>query len=132
LEVNGLDVSTIKEFAKKFKLTANTWTDVGIRYDDLETGTYIMQVEMNDANPQNAQYGEKISGILTWYGLPTNGADADIIPVSKSGHSRNGHDIQLRTLRTLSSDAGVLKLQIMDTANWNMESNVVFRFKRLI
>jgi hypothetical protein len=132
LEVNGLDISTIKEFTKTYKLAANTWTDTGIYYNHLATGTYIMQVVLNDANPQNAQYGETISGVLTWYALPTNGTDADVIPVSKSGHSRNGHNIQLRVLRTSSSGAGVLKLQIMDDVAWNGNSNVVFRFKRLI
>jgi hypothetical protein len=35
LEVNGLDISTIKEFTKSLKLTANTWADTGIKYDDL-------------------------------------------------------------------------------------------------
>jgi hypothetical protein len=132
LEVNGLDISTIKEFTKTYKLTANTWTDTGIYYNHLATGTYIMQVVLNDANPQNAQYGETISGILTWYALPTNGTDADVIPVSKSGHSRNGHNIQLRVLRTSSSGEGILKLQIMDDVAWNGNANVVFRFKRLI
>jgi hypothetical protein len=132
LEVNGLDISTIKEFTKTYKLTANTWTDTGIYYNHLATGTYIMQVVLNDATPQNAQYGERISGILTWYALPTNGTDADVIPVSKSGHSRNGHNIQLRVLRTSSSGEGVLKLQIMDDVAWNGNANVVFRFKRLI
>ncbi len=133
LEVNGLDISTIKEFTKSLKLTANTWTDVGINYTDLATGTYVMQVVLNNnTSAINSQFGERISGILSWYALPTNGSDADLIPVSKAGHSRNGHNIQLRILRTVNTGAGVLKLQIMDDVSWNGNGDIVFKFKRLI
>lgn len=133
LEVNELDITTIKEFTKSLKLTANTWTDVGIKYDDLATGTYIMQVILNNnTSAINNQFGERISGILSWYALPTNGTDADVIPVSKAGHSRNGHNIQLRTLRTITANGGVLKLQMTDDVSWNGNGDIVFKFKRLI
>jgi hypothetical protein len=133
LEVNGLDISTIKEFTKSLKLTANTWADTGIKYDDLPTGTYVMQVVLNNnTSAINNQFGERISGVLSWYALPTNGTDADVIPISKAGHSRNGHNIQLRILRTITSSGGVLKLQMMDDVSWNGNGDIVFKFKRLI
>jgi hypothetical protein len=133
LEVNGLDISTIKEFTKSLKLTANTWADTGIKYDDLPTGTYVMQVILNNnTSAINNQFGERISGVLSWYALPTNGTDADVIPISKAGHSRNGHNIQLRILRTITSNGGILKLQMMDDVSWNGNGDIVFKFKRLI
>jgi hypothetical protein len=133
LEVNGLDISTIKEFKKTFKLDANVWTNVGIDYTDLETGTYIMQVVLNNI-PEgiNNQWNERISGIVTWHSLSTNNNSADVIPVSKAGHSRNNHNIQLRVLRTVVTAEGYLRLQMMDDIAWSGECEVVFRFKRLI
>lgn len=130
LEVNGLDISTVKEFTKSIQLPANTWTDVGINGQDLQTGTYVMQVWMNNNSEQTGQWNERISGILTWFEGSTNSEDADDIPVSKSGHAKNAHNIKLRITRTLNS--GRLKLQMYDDKQWYGKADVVFRFKRLI
>ena len=130
LEVNGLDVSTITEFTKSIQLPANSWTDVGINGQDLKTGTYIMQVYMNNASEQTGQWNETISGLLTWFEGSTNSEDADEIPISKAGHAKNAHNIKLRTTRTLNS--GRLKLQMYDDKQWYAKADVVFRFKRLI
>ena len=130
LEVNGLDVSTIKEFTKSLQLPANTWTDVGINGQDLQTGTYVMQVWMNNNSEQTGQWNERISGLLTWFEGSTNSEDADDIPISKSGHAKNAHNIKLRITRTLNS--GRLKLQMYDDKQWYGKADVVFRFKRLI
>ena len=130
LEVNGLDISTIKEFTKSIQLPANTWTDVGIQFQDLATGTYIMQVWMDNNSEQTGQWNERISGILTWFEGGTNSEDAHEIPVSKAGHATNSHNIKLRITRMLK-DGGV-KLQMYDDKQWYGKADVVFRFKRLI
>ena len=130
LEVNGLDISTVKEFTKSLQLQADTWIDVGINGQDLPTGTYIMQVLMNDNSTNNGQWNERMSGILTWFEGSTNSEDSDDIPLSKSGHAKNAHNIKLRTMRTLNN--GRLRLQMYDDKQWYARANVVFRFKRLI
>lgn len=130
LEVNGLDISTVTEFTKSLQLPADTWTDVGINGQDLQTGTYIMQVFMNSNSEQTGQWNERISGILTWFEGSTNSEDADDIPISKSGHAKNAHNIKLRITRTLNS--GRLKLQMYDDKQWYGKADVVFRFKRLL
>lgn len=130
LEVNGLDISTIKEITKSLKLTANTWADVGINGQDLQTGTYIMQVWMNDNSTATGQWNERMSGILTWFEGSTNSGDVDNIPVTRAGHSRNSHNIQFRVARTTNS--GRLKLQMCDSIDWSGNSNVIFSFKRLL
>ena len=130
LEVNGLDISTVKEFTKSLQLPADTWIDVGINGQDLPTGTYIMQVLMNDNSTNNGQWNERMSGILTWFEGSTNSEDSDDIPLSKSGHAKNAHNIKLRTMRTLNN--GRLRLQMYDDKQWYARANVVFRFKRLI
>ena len=132
LEVNGFDISTVKEFTKSLKLSANTWTDVGISYQDLKTGTYVMQVWMDDNQGATGQWNERISGIVTWFESPTNSEGTDDIPVSKAGHATNSHNIKLRTARTPTSSGGVLRLQMYDNIDWGGSANVVFRFKRLI
>lgn len=132
LEVNGLDISTIKEFTKSLQLPANTWTDVGINYQDLKTGTYVMQVWMDDNQTATGQWNERISGIVTWFESPTNSEGVSEIPVSKSGHANNSHDIKLRVARLSTSGGGYLKLQMYDNIAWSGSANVVFRFKRLI
>ena len=108
LEVNGLDISTIKVFTKSLKLTADAWIDVGINGNDLESGTYIMQVWMNHNSEATGQWNERISGIVAWFEGGTNSQCVDDIPVSKAGHATNSHNIKLRTARM--SSGGVLKL----------------------
>lgn len=130
LEVNGLDISTIKEFTKSLQLSADAWTDVGINGNDLESGTYVMQVWMNNNSEATGQWNERISGIVSWFEGGTNSQGADDIPVSKAGHATNSHNIKLRTARMTSG--GVMKLQMYDNIAWTGNANVVFRFKRLI
>jgi hypothetical protein len=134
LEVNGLDISTIKELKKTIKLNANAWTNVGINYTDLASGTYVMEIFINhNTSAISNQFGERISGILSWYSLTTNSTNTDVIPVSKSGHARNNHNIQVRVARTTTATGeGYLRLQMMDDVAWNGEGEVLFRFKRLI
>ena len=130
LEVNGLDISTIKDFTKSLQLSADTWTDVGITRTDLSTGTYVMQVYLNDNSEATGQWHERISGIVTWYDGGTNSEGVDDVPVSKAGHATNSHNIKFRTARTPSG--GGFRLQMYDSIAWTGKANVVFRFKRLI
>lgn len=130
LEVNGLDIGTIYSVTKTLKLTANTWTDTGLYSNFIPTGTYIMEVTLN--TNINGFYGEKMAGILSWHSQTTNGTDGDEIPLSKSGHARNGHNVKLRTLRTTQSQEGVLKIQIIDSNAWSGDGEVIFRFRRIL
>lgn len=131
VEIDGIDIGTIKQITKELKLTADTWQDTGISGADLEAGTYILQLQIN-AGENTGLWNEFASGLLTWYANRTNSTnyDADEIPLSKAGHSRNKHIIKLRTLRTPNS--GSLKLQICDSISWNGSANVVFRLRRMI
>ena len=130
LEVNGLDISTIKVFTKSLKLSADSWSDVGINGNNLESGTYVMQVWMNYNSEATGQWNERISGIVAWFEGGTNSQGVDDIPVSKAGHATNSHNIKLRTARM--SSGGVLKLQMCDNIAWTGYADVVFSFKRLI
>lgn len=108
---------------------ANTWYDVGISGSDLGTGTYIMQAFLN-GKALDGQYDERISGIVAWFSSNTNSYDVDEIPLSKSGHTRNTHNIKFRVLRQPNNSPA--KLQISDTIAWSGSSDIVFTFRRLI
>lgn len=111
-------------------MTQNTWYDTGIIGTDLTTGTYVMEVYLSDYWNSNGQYSERMSGIVAWYAENSNSTNTDEISLSKAGHARNNHDIKLRIAR--QGNRVPIKLQIMDTLNWNSAANVIFRFRKLI
>lgn len=105
------------------------WTDTGISHDDLETGTYVVQVYTG------AQYAslwsERWSGIMTWYAGGTNSGDADEILLHNAGHASNNRDLFLRVKRN-SRDSGDLSLQYAFTNADETETTITFSFRRLI
>ena len=118
------DITTI---SKSLKVTTS-WMDTGITGTNLATGTYAIQMLVNDGT-NTSQWNEHYSGIMSWYADGTNSTDADEILLHKAGHASNSRHTYLRTLRQTS---GVLKLQISTTHNFSEASNIVFKFKKLI
>ena len=96
--------------------TNNEWTDVGINGTDLSTGTYIVQMFINEG--ASGQHHEFYSGTMSWYNGNTNDDNSDEIFLHNAGHASqasSGEDNKnwfLRTARTMSSDANDLKLQV--------------------
>ena len=134
-KVGGETISGIGQQINLAKLininVANNWYDTGIAGNNLESGTYIMEVYINGQS-KNAQFIERLSGIVAWHNSSTNSENSDEIPLSKAGHARNNHDIKLRTKRNPGGTYNVLKLQISDSSAWNAEDTVYFRFRKLI
>lgn len=129
---DGTDIDQIKSYTKSLTLTSS-WQDTGVNGAELATGTYTIQVTVNNSGANGYQYDEMYSGTMTWYGSNTNSTDHDEIVLHAAGHARNGKSIFLRTLRTVSSDANDLKLQIRDNRNATQTaSNYIFKFRRLI
>lgn len=119
------DITTI---TKSLKVTTS-WMDTGIAGANLATGTYAVQMLINDG-ANAAQYNEYYSGIMSWYSGTTNSGDADEILLHKAGHASNGRHVYLRIIRTTSS--GNLKLQICSSDAFAAASNITFKFKKLI
>ena len=94
----------------------------------MNTGIYIMEMYINSWSA-NQQWNEYIGAVIAWYGANTNSTNADEIPVSKSGHARNNHNIRLRLLRQAGSSDGI-KLQICDSIAWTGSGDITFRFKK--
>ena len=129
---DGTDIDQIKSYTKSLALTSS-WQDTGVNGAELATGTYTIQVTVDNNGANGYQYDEMYSGTMTWYGSNTNSTDHDEIVLHAAGHARNGKSIFLRTLRTTSSDANDLKLQIRDNRNATQTaSNYIFKFRRLI
>jgi len=135
---SGTDVDQLKTVTMSFQLTADTWTDTGIDGTDLSTGTYIVQVYVDDHNINGLHYDEYYSGTMSWYSSSTNSTVVDEIPLHRAGHAPNSGDIQLRTQRASGSDTHDLMLQIKHnrTYNANLDNTdgkrMTFKFRRLI
>lgn len=126
-------VGEIKEFVKQVNVSAiNTWYDVGITGNDLETGTYIMEAYTNSSGVNN-QYQERLSGIVAWYHSGTNDQTADEIPLSKAGHARNSHNIKFRIVRSRSTETpNNIRLQVSDTIAWSGTGTFTIKFRKII
>ena len=136
---DGTSVDQVKEYSMTFQLTANTWTDTGINATDLTTGTYAVQVYVDDYVVGGQHYTEYYSGMMSWYSENTNTTHVDEIVLHRAGHGPNNGDIQLRTERTLSADTNDLMLQVKHNLSYTAAldgtttgKKMIFKFRRLI
>ena len=119
-----------------FTSTAGTYAEVMSGNDVItETGTYSIQMLVNDFAVGGTQYDEKYSGVMTWHKTSTNDANVGAISeiaLHRAGHAGNQGITYLRTRETTSADNNELKLEIMSNKTYTSASNVVFKFVRLI
>lgn len=118
---------------KNLTLTTD-WQDTGIKSNDLDTGTYIVQLYANDAGSGGTNVNEYYSGTMSWYSGNTDSSlelPTDEIVLHRAGGSGDGA-LYLRTYRTPSANPDNLKLQIYSNASSASSSNYVFKFKRMI
>ncbi|HHG3075767.1 TPA: hypothetical protein ACPVXB_001025 [Vibrio parahaemolyticus] len=122
------DVSAFKQFTKKLTLS-NNWLDTGIAMNDLSSGSYMVSVEVNQAD--TGFYGAIFTGVMSWYAADTNSPETTEILLHGAGHSLGGHRIFLRTQFTSRGGAG-LRLQISTTRGGTPAANYIFKFRKLI
>jgi hypothetical protein len=134
----GTDVDQVKEFSQTFQLTANTWTDTTVVGSQLNTGTYAMQVHVDDYSAGGNHYDEIYSAMISWYSSSTNSTHTDEIVVHRAGHAPNNGDVQFRTQRASATDTHDLMLQVKHNLSYNQALNgttgkrMIFKFRRLI
>lgn len=122
------DFSRVISIQKQIKLTTD-WQDTGIAGNNLETGTYVVQV--SGFNWSYTQiYSEMYSGIMSWYSDATNSGNSSEIFLHNAGHADNSNAIYLRTLRTAGNN--YLKLQIACKVAATGTDTLTFKFRRLI
>ena len=121
-----------------FTSTAGTYAEVMEGSDVITaSGTYSVQMFVNDFAVGGTQYSETYSGIMSWASATnTNNGSGDStiseIVLHRSGHATNSGVTYLRTRETTSANGGKLKLEIMCNKTYTGASNVVFKFVRLI
>jgi hypothetical protein len=125
IKATANDITTITKLLN----VTTSWVDTGIAGSNLESGTYAVQMYVNDGT-NVGQYQEFYSGIMSWYSGTSNSGEADEILLHKAGHASNGKHVYLRTIRT--TGGGYLKLQISCTHAFSAASNITFKFKKLI
>ena len=136
----GTGIDQIKEFSTSLQLTADTWTDTGINSTDLATGTYAVQVFVDDYGVGGNHYSEIYSGMMSWYSSNPNEASfmVDEITLHRAGHAPNDGHIQLRTERVPSADPNDLMLQVKHNKTYSAALDngsgkaMRFKFRRLI
>jgi hypothetical protein len=134
----GTDIDQVKDFAMSFALTKDVWTDTGINATDLSSGTYVVQMHVQDYAVGGGHYNEFYSGMMSWYSGDTNDPNVDEILLHRAGHAPQGASIQLRTERTYTADTNDLMLQIKHNITYSAaldDSNtkfIRFKFRRLI
>ena len=122
------DFSRVISIQKQIKLTTD-WQDTGIAGNNLETGTYVVQVSGFNWS-YTSLYSEIYSGIMSWYSDATNSGNSSEIFLHNAGHADNNNAIYLRTLRTGGNNS--LKLQIACKVAATGTDSLTFKFRRLI
>ena len=123
------DFSRVISIQKQIKLTTD-WQDTGIAGNNLETGTYIIQVSGFNSS-YTSLYNEIYSGIMTWYASETNSDNSSEIFLHNAGHADNSNAIYLRTSRRSYGNGG-LHLQIACKVAASGTDTLTFKFRRLI
>lgn len=123
------DFSRVISIQKQIKLTTD-WQDTGIAGNNLEAGTYVVQVSGFNAS-YTSLYSETYSGIMTWYASETNSDNYSEIFLHNAGHADNSNAIYLRTSRRAYGNGG-LHLQIACKVAASGTDTLTFKFRRLI
>lgn len=123
-ETLNADLITIE---KNLKVT-QAWMDTGIQNNNLETGTYIVQVTISSGN--NSMWSTISSGIMSWRSDNVNDSETDEIILHRTGHAYH-NVIYLRTVLPGSSSSGI-KLQIASSSNFVESATITFKFRKMI
>lgn len=121
-------VDTITTFTKTLALSTS-WQNTGITGTDLDTGTYIVQLFVDNFSQGGGHIDELYSGIMSWYGVAfTVGDDQTEILLHAAGEQNNNELVYLTVER---QDGGELRLLIKSTTSAT-STDYVFKFRRMI
>lgn len=107
------------------------WANTGIYGPNLSTGTYLVQVYCG--TNYNSIWGERWSGVMSWYDQNTNSTDSDEIWLHNAGHSSNGRRLYLRVKRDGGTVSGTkyLTLQYAFSHANTTATTIKFTFRRI-
>lgn len=127
----GTSIDQIASFTPSLTLST-AWQDTGVKATDLATGTYLVQVLINNVGVSGGQTTEYYSGVMSWYSSDTNEVTTDEIVLHRAGVKNSNNAVFLRIARTLTADVNDMKLQISSTNNDSGASTVTMKFRRMI
>jgi hypothetical protein len=107
------------------------WANTGIYGPNLDTGTYLVQVYCG--TNYNSIWGERWSGVMSWYNQNTNNTDSDEIWLHNAGHASNGRRLYLRVKRDGDTVSGTkyLTLQYAFSHANTTATTIKFTFRRI-
>ncbi len=108
------------------------WQDTGINTNTLATGTYFVQMLVNNASVGGISVTEYYSGMMSWFSFDTDDTVEDEIILHRAGNKAGSNRVYLKTTRTLSANSQDLKLQISSLHNDSGSANIQFKFRRMI
>lgn len=130
IDITATDLFETYTFEKTLTLTPD-WIETGITGPDMVTGSYIIQVKVNDGSDNGADglshYHEMYTGTMSWYADSTNSTDEDEIVLHKAGHASNKNNIYLRTKRKSGNDRLVLEMSCNKTCTASTTYTIVAR-----
>ena len=116
------DITTINK-----TLTPSTnWSDTGIAGTNLSTGSYIVQMLVNDGTVNTSEY---YTGNMSWYDGTCTSGESDEILLHKAGSASGNNHVYLRVLRVAS---GSMKLQIASSTAFTTSTSITFKFRKII
>jgi hypothetical protein len=129
---SGTDIDQLYTVTASLNLSTTAWFDTGINAADLASGSYMVQVYVDNADVDGGNYQEFYTGIMSWYGGNPNSAVTDEIVLHRAGYAPNTGVITLRTERVLLADTNDLMLQIATTDPTTAVDDYTFKFRRMI
>jgi len=128
------NVDEVKTFNLNISYDTTTWTDVGISTSDLATGSYIIQLYLDNGSQYVANRGTYYTGFMSWYGgsdIYQDPPTYNEILLHHSGRAQwNGSVFYLRTYR--DGTASTMSLQIKNAARVATNVAMTFKFRRMI
>ena len=126
---DGTNVDQLTVFNKSLTITTS-WLDTGIKFEDLASGSYIMQVTANDSGVGGGHVNIIYTAAMTWYAGTTNETTYDEIVVNRTGVASGSGTLFFRLLRSTSADN--LRLQVAGTTVNTGAATYTFKFRRIL
>ena len=124
----GTAIDQIYTSTKSLTLT-NAWQDTGISGTDLATGSYMIQVFVNDSSVGGGHINMYYTGVMSWFSTAAGENSYSEIVLNRAGNAAAAGTIFLRVAEV---NLGTLKLQISGTTINSGASNYAFSFRRMI
>lgn len=135
LTVNG-GITIGSGFGKKYTFTksviiGSSWTNVGLAYNSLPTGAYIVYMTGIYDSTYTWQAGNIYVGLMTWYSTGTNSDEGYEIPLHTTGHAHNDYTISLRT-HSHTSNSTNTQLEIKSSTAFSRATDIKLTFVKII